>query len=926
MRRAILTLVCLVVMAGAVFLAAAKPEKPAQPRQWIKIVFGTDHKEAAWDGRITMSGARALDLAGWALEEGDRIDPRALSWKLTTGILKKARVTQAEPMRGILVEVESTPRATIEVETKQGKFTTPLADLRPGRPTAVLDGRATIEPLGSAILAAATETDDDFPALAIDSRGHRLVLWIAYDHKEKGNHLFIRDVDDPDRRPEPIASGKEFASPHLFATKGGELRALWCAPGADGNWDVYTATKQERGWHSERLTSAKGTDFQLAASPGPDGSLWLAWQSFRNGNGDIYARRLMDGQWSAEIPVATGPANEWQPAISVDARGRAWIAYDSYENGNYDVFLTSVTWEGDKLRVAPRIAVAQSADFEAHASVLADGDRVWVAYDAAGRNWGKDFRNGPTEIRGKYAEPLHASRRLELRCVIDGKVYRPKVPLPQQLPPEHIPNIARRPETKPTRFYELPQLARDGEGRVWLFFRLCRQGYCPHPPLGIDWNIYATTFTEKGWLEPIQLPRSQGRQNQRLALAVGPDRLLHGVWADGNRFASVDRKYAVYHGGLPAIPERALDLPLPLEPVSGQKPGKPDPAPQISWVVKRADKEYRVYFGDLHRHTNISRCSPTIDGCLTDAHRYALDAAELDFLAITDHTRDVDPFAWWRTQQAADLFHIPGRYVPIYAYERSNETMNGGHRNVFLLKRGQDVNRSDAWYVGRGLKPMNTRPDTSLYPWLKEPERGLALTAAHTPAYDRKSERGTWTYHDPQVEPVAEIYQSFRRSYERPDKGVPAEAALWHPLNRGYRLGFIASSDHLATHTSYACIWATAKTREALFEGLQARRTYAATDRIGLDVRISGALMGEQVKLAEKQVTITIHALGTENIEEIEIVRSGKVLATLRPGKREVEITHVDPEPLNGESYYYVRLQQRDGEMAWGSPIWVVRE
>ena len=77
------------------------------------------------------------------------------------------------------------------------------------------------------------------------------------------------------------------------------------------------------------------------------------------------------------------------------------------------------------------------------------------------------------------------------------------------------------------------------------------------------------------------------------------------------------------------------------------------------------DPATHVYFGDLHRHTNISRCAPTIDGSLTDAHRYALDAVELDFLAITDHTRDVGPLDWWRTQQAADLFHIPGRYVPI---------------------------------------------------------------------------------------------------------------------------------------------------------------------------------------------------------------------------------------------------------------------
>jgi hypothetical protein len=925
MRRAGIAALTLTILAVVLFLAAdAQPDKlPGPQRHWVKIVFGIDGKDATWDGQLAVSGGKLHDLAEWGFEERDSIDPASFSWKITTGIPAQGRATQAEPVRGVLAEVEGGAAAALSVETKQGNFRCKLSELKAGRPVPFLGGRATVEPLGSGAVAAATETDDDFASIAVDARGHRHVLWIAYDHKEKCNHLLCRDVDDRDSKPEQVALGKEFATAHLFAIPKGGLRAVWCGPGDDGDWDVWTAVRQERGWRSQRLTTVKGTDFQLAAAQGADGTLWLAWQSFRNGNGDIYARCFRDGRWyGADIPVATHPANEWQPAVSVDAKGQAWIAHDSYLNGNYDVYLTHVACTGDRHEVSTPIAIAQGEDFEAHASVLAEGERVWVAYDAAGPGWGKDFRNGPTEVSGKYGEPLHASRRLELRCVIDGKVHRPKAPLPQQLPPDRIKALVRRPESKPSRFHEFPQLARDGDGRLWLLFRLCRQGYCPHPPRGLDWNIYATTYTDRGWLEPIQLPRSQGRQDQRVAFAAGSDGRLHCAWADGNRFASVNRKYVVHFGSLPPLAERAA--PLPLEPAAVPPPGTPEPAPKIPWSIARGGKDHHVYFGDLHRHTNISRCSPTIDGCLTDAHRYALDAVELDFLAITDHTRDVDPFSWWRTQQAADLFHVPGRYVPIYGYERSNLAPGGGHRNVFLLKRGHDVNVSDHWYIGRNLPRPDRRPDTTLYPWLRE--QGGALTAAHTPEYDRGAMRGTWTYNDPQVEPVAEIYQSFRRSYERPDERLREEVSLWHALTRGRKLGFIASSDHLATHTSYACIWATERTREALFEGLQARRTYAATDRIGLEMRIGDALMGEQVKLAGEKVTVSIRALGTQDIDEIQVVRSGKVIAALRPGTREVQTSHVDAEPLRGESWYYVRLTQRDGALAWGSPIWVIRE
>ncbi len=34
-----------------------------------------------------------------------------------------------------------------------------------------------------------------------------------------------------------------------------------------------------------RLTTAELADFHLAADQGPDGTVWLVWQSFRNGNG-----------------------------------------------------------------------------------------------------------------------------------------------------------------------------------------------------------------------------------------------------------------------------------------------------------------------------------------------------------------------------------------------------------------------------------------------------------------------------------------------------------------------------------------------------------------------------------------------------------------------------------------------------------------
>jgi hypothetical protein len=52
-------------------------------------------------------------------------------------------------------------------------------------------------------------------------------------------------------------------------------------------------------------------------------------------------------------------------------------------------------------------------------------------------------------------------------------------------------------------------------------------------------------------------------------------------------------------------------------------------------------EELRLYFGDLHRHTDLSLCFPFFDGSLDDAYRYGIEVARLDFLGVTDHTRDL---------------------------------------------------------------------------------------------------------------------------------------------------------------------------------------------------------------------------------------------------------------------------------------------
>ena len=81
--------------------------------------------------------------------------------------------------------------------------------------------------------------------------------------------------------------------------------------------------------------------------------------------------------------------------------------------------------------------------------------------------------------------------------------------------------------------------------------------------------------------------------------------------------------------------------------------------------------------------------------------------------------------------------------------------------------------------------------------------------------------------------------------------------------------------------------------------------------------------MGDAFR-SERPPKIRVKIIGTDPIQEIDIIRDQKFVYHAEPGTAEVDFEFVDNEPpSSGESYYYVRIQQRDRNMAWSSPIWV---
>ncbi len=453
------------------------------------------------------------------------------------------------------------------------------------------------------------------------------------------------------------------------------------------------------------------------------------------------------------------------------------------------------------------------------------------------------------------------------------------------------------------------------------------------------WEIHGVAYDAAAWSQPVPLPFSSGRQDMRGGFAVPAAGEIYAAWPTDNRDFDeyLFQRADVYAGRIPLPPPRRGAPPL--QPRAEEKfvahpnhPGEPEDLQRIrAYRIVSGGVSYRIVRGDTHRHTEFSMDGNT-DGSLQEAYRYALDAAELDFLGVSDHNSNGGPdieYINWLNQQMADVFHLPGAFAPLFGYERSLGYPNG-HRNVMFAQRGHPT---------LPIPPEEQKAQTgakALYEYLRR-LGGIAIS--HTSATNMGTD---WRDNDPGVEPLVEIYQGDRVSAEYEGAPKAAHAGdmasapggfrpagyVWNAWAKGYKLGVQASSDHLSTHISYACTLVKDFTREGLLEAMRRRHSYGATDNIVLDyrMRVEGReyVQGDIAREAGKP-RLAIRIQGTRPLRQIDIIRSNKFVHSVQALPRETSLEWLDPDPLPGESYYYVRVLQVDDQIAWSSPIWLQR-
>ncbi|MER3415217.1 MAG: hypothetical protein C4297_03265 [Gemmataceae bacterium] len=965
---------------------ASKARLPQAPVAVLIELGITDREPTDWSATVQVEGARIVRREGYHFRAKDRLvepDGWQAQSRRPPGVPARqpplARTEGIQPTGVVLHLADVTDAARLTVRAAGMEATVPLEPLRRGQAVKLWNGRAQVRRLSTTEAIASGASEEDHPAACYGPDGTLWVAWIAYRLKvperkvrqgqlekvpdsfadlyrpEMGDQLLVRCYRDG-RWSQPIAvtSGAEdLARCALAAQKDGIVWAIYSAvrqgqyrvmarplrlaAAAEGANEIAVGSEQE--W-----SRGTGPHLSPCAVTSADGQVFATWQALAaTPNGAIVVLGPNE-EHTAVLAPAPGPSGHpWHPMLAAVDR-RLFVVFDQYRQGDYDVLLADLSLDrsgsAGKTTVRP---LAASSRFEARPSICADADgRLWVAYEEGPIKWGKDYGAFDSED----GNPLYNERHIRIVCVEpDGTLKEPVASLPMSRfdPPkmDSAPNRARQFETTPR--YAYPRIGIDGRGHLWLVYRQ-KFGTRYSTSCGSYWMSFARRLEGDHWSEAIELHHADGLLDHRPVLLPHPGGGLLVIHSGDGRYTTPDRVDTDLYmsvvdlpgsPGKPVLRAFAGEDKRP-ETVAAQKQEEAAVAAMRQYRIDQGSQKLRLLRGEFHRHTEISWDGGP-DGSLEDMFRYALDAAALDWIGNGDHDNGGGrEYTWWLTQKWSDAYRVAGRFVPMFSYERSVPFPHG-HRNVVFAKRGvltlPRLAEPDPDKRVAGIHADDTK---MLYAYLRALD---GVCASHTSATGMGTD---WRDNDPRVEPFVEIYQGDRMSYEYlgcprggydPKSGKkPAQIGGWQPegfvdlaLKKGYRLGFQASSDHWSTHISYCVVLAPELDRQAILEAMKKRHVYGATDNIVLDVRCGQAIMGDVVTL-HKPPTLTVYVRGTAPLDKVEILKDSKPVHSFQPlAGEEFRGQWTDDTSDTADHYYYVRVQQKDGELAWSSPIWVQR-
>ena len=333
-------------------------------------------------------------------------------------------------------------------------------------------------------------------------------VYVAWEESAGGTAdtdiMFTGSADGGNSWAEPVQAVYDISSsyqrmPALALDAGGTLYIAW-EEQKGGNGDIYVTRSTNGGtsWaYGVRVNDDSTTLDQTLPTlvAGSAGHLYLAWSDRRNGNDDIYfAASTNSGQsWGTNVKVNAdgGSTVQTEPSLARDGLGNLHLAWRDGRNGDADIYYARSTNEGAAWQTNRRVNQDDPGALQYLPAVAADdAGRVYVAW--------RDNRDGAHNIYAARSEDGGATWLAEARVNNDS----------------------------PTNFFhDTPALTFGGGQRLALVWRDSRTG---------SPDIYGAISNNRGssWAGNFRLNDDGGVAAQyQPVLALDGDG-LHAAWQD----------------------------------------------------------------------------------------------------------------------------------------------------------------------------------------------------------------------------------------------------------------------------------------------------------------------------------------------------------------------------------------------------------
>ena len=369
---------------------------------------------------------------------------------------------------------------------------------------------------------------------------------------------------------------------------------------------------------------------------------------------------------------------------------------------------------------------------------------------------------------------------------------------------------------------------------------------------------------------------------------------------------------------------------------------------EFSWFFTVGKTTYQLYFGQLHGHTQYSDGAGSLDSALSYIKNLP-DSANVQFVAFTDHSNYFDPkndpnveAALYDTSlvKDSDASHSWKTYKDTIAQFNEDNAGSmvaiGGFEMTWSGGPGHINTFNTPGIVSRNNKTLNNKTDDAgmkaYYALLSQTEGANSISQFNHPGTTFGNFKD-FSYWNPVIDSRMYMVEVGNGEGQIGAGGYyPSYEQYIMALDKGWHLAPTNNQDNHQGKWGNAndardVILTDNFTEEGIYDAIRALRMYATEDKnLELGYTVNGLMMGSRIETVPGKLDIEVSVYDpdrTDSIAKVEVVvNSGKVAhvwddpAEFKSGTLSVTLA---PE----YSYYFIRVTQKDGDLAVTSPVWV---